>query len=111
MNSFIKTWPNRFLLVTLISLLVLAFFVNSAFAESNGSGREKIARQVVKNYIQIGTEQFRRGQYVSAEKTLLLNSRVFISTSSNYCEKSFGSPAILGPSGSHSWLLGGSEDP
>lgn len=72
MNSFIKTWPNRFLLATLISILVLAPFVNSAFAESNGSGKEKIARQVAKNYIQIGTEQFRRGQYVSAEKTLLM---------------------------------------
>ena len=72
MRTFIKTCPNKSLLAALILILILVPFVNSVFAGDNDVGKQKVVRQVAKNYLQIGTEQYRRGQYIAAEKTFLM---------------------------------------
>ena len=72
MRTIIKTYPKKCLLAALTLMLILVPFVNLAFADDNDVGRQKVVRQVAKNYLQIGTEQYRRGQYVAAEKTFLM---------------------------------------
>jgi general secretion pathway protein D len=68
--------PTRRLAKTLILVLLTSILmVTTALAEdapkAGTGGKDKVVRQIVDNWIQIGTEQYKRGFYAAAEKSFM----------------------------------------
>jgi hypothetical protein len=68
--------PRRFGKTLLLAILVLILMVATTFADEMSpktakGDNEKVVRQVVDNWIQIATEQYKRGFYAAAEKSFL----------------------------------------
>jgi hypothetical protein len=68
--------PTRRLVKTLILVLLTSILMaTTALAEDApkaGKGdKDKVVRQIVDNWIQIGTEQYKRGFYAAAEKSFM----------------------------------------
>ena len=68
--------PTRRLVKALILVLLTSILmVTTALAEDApkaGKGdKDKVVRQIVDNWIQIGTEQYKRGFYAAAEKSFM----------------------------------------
>ncbi len=62
----------RFAKTPLLVLLVTILTVTTLWAQSTANGdKEKVVRQVVDNWVQIGSEQYKRGFYAAAEKSFL----------------------------------------
>jgi len=68
----IKPFGSKYLLIILASLLLLATSLSEvASARTNKNDKKKIFRQIAQNYIELGTEEYRRGLYAQAERSFL----------------------------------------
>jgi type II secretory pathway component GspD/PulD (secretin) len=57
----------------LAALLLLAVGLSQiTLSQENGVGRDRVIRQIVQNYIRVGTEQYEKGFFEQAEKTFLM---------------------------------------
>jgi len=72
-NSFIESYGRRILWIVLSSAFLLVVGLSQvAPSQENGAERDKIVRQIVQNYIRIGTEQYVKGYFDEAENTFLM---------------------------------------
>ncbi|UCF42358.1 MAG: hypothetical protein JSV99_07050 [Planctomycetota bacterium] len=68
----IKSFGQKPLFITLVSLLFLtSVLVGVAQSQVNDAGKQKVVRQVAQKWIQVGTEQYKRGFYKAAEQSFL----------------------------------------
>lgn len=68
----IKSYGRKPLFITLLSLLLLTcVLIEVAPSQVNGTDKQKVVRQVAQKWIQVGTEQYKRGFYKAAEQSFL----------------------------------------
>jgi type II secretory pathway component GspD/PulD (secretin) len=68
----IKSFGRKPLFIILVSLLFLtSALVEVAPSQVNNADKQKVVRQVAQKWIQVGTEQYKRGFYKAAEQSFL----------------------------------------
>ena len=68
----IKSFGQKPLFIILVSLLFLtSALVEVAPSQVNNADKQKVVRQVAQKWIQVGTEQYKRGFYKAAEQSFL----------------------------------------
>lgn len=71
-KGLFKSSSRKSLFILLISiLLICTVLVGVAASQSNGSEKTKIVRQVAEKWIQVGSEQYKRGFYKQSEQSFL----------------------------------------
>ena len=68
---FSQYLPKKFLLRVSVLVLFLTALSGLGLAQANEVDRRQVVRGVAQNYIQVGTEQYQRGYYEAAERSLL----------------------------------------
>jgi len=72
-NFLTKFCGRRILSVVLVSVFLLVIaFSGVAPSQESGADKDRIIRQIVQNYIEVGTGQYGRGFFDEAEKTFLM---------------------------------------